>query len=215
MTGAARRAVACLLPLLGAAGWLGCRSGAPPPASAAVAAWAEGPALWLILPDEEKQIRRIRSNQEAVAFMEAFWRRRDPDPERPGNPFVQTFYQRVEAADRLYGEPGLRGSLTDRGRALVLLGPQPSLAVGQKPVAAWDPGRPGGRPVAETRKVKVESWTYELADLPPALAALWKEEEHGAPATLTFAVEPHGTTLIAGGKILDLAARAAVRPPTP
>jgi len=211
MTGAARRAMACLLPLLGAAGWLSCRSGAPPQAAAAVAEWAEGPTRWLILPDEEKQLRRIRTNQEAVAFMEAFWRRRDPDPERPGNPFVQTFYQRVEAADRLYGEPGVRGSLTDRGRALILLGPPPNLAVGQRPVAAWEPGRTGGRPVAETRKVKVESWTYGLADLPPELAALWREEDHGAPVTLTFVVEPNGTTLIEGGKVLDLAARAAVR----
>ncbi len=215
MTGTARRAFTCLLPLLAAAGGLSCRSGVPPAAATAVAEWAEGPARWLILPDEEKQLHRIRTNQEAVAFMEAFWRRRDPDPARPGNPFVQAFYQRVEAADRLYGEPGLRGSLTDRGRALILLGPPPNLAVGQKPVAAWAPGRPGDRPIAETRKVKVESWTYEVADLPPALAALWREESHGAPATLAFAVEPHGTTLIEGGKILDLAARAAVRPAAP
>lgn len=212
MSEAARRAMACLLPLLGAAGWLSCRSGVPPQAASAVAEWAAGPARWLILPDEEKQLHRIRTNQEAVAFMEAFWRRRDPDPEKPGNPFVQTFYQRVEAADRLYGEPGVRGSLTDRGRALILLGPPPTLSVGQRPVAAWEPGRAGGRPVAETRKVAVETWTYQVADLPPALAEIWTDEDRGPQATLTFVVEPRGTTLIEGGKVLDLAARAAVQP---
>jgi GWxTD domain-containing protein len=207
----ARRALAVLFPLLGALGGLACRSGVPPQATGAVAEWAEGPARWLILPDEEKQLHRIRTNQEAVAFMEAFWRRRDPDPERPGNPFVQTFYQRVEAADRLYGEPGVRGSLTDRGRALILLGPPPILAFGQKPVAAWEPGRFGGRSLGEGQKAKVESWTYNTADLPPALAALLKSDERGPQVTLTFLVEPRGTILIEGGKLLDLAARAAVR----
>jgi GWxTD domain-containing protein len=207
----ARRAIASLLPLLCGVLWLACSSAVRPQAAAAVAEWAEGPARWLILPDEEKRLSRIRTNQEAVAFMEAFWHRRDPDPERPGNPFVQVFYQRVEAADRLYGEPGVRGSLTDRGRALVLLGPPPILGYGQRPAATWEPGRVGGRPLAETRKAKVETWTYQAPDLSPALVALLKAEDREAKVTLTFVVEPHGTSLIEGGKLLDLAARAAVR----
>lgn len=207
----ARRAVVSCPPLLLAVAWLACQSGVRSQAAGAVAEWAEGPVRWLILPDEERQLHRIRSNQEAVAFMEAFWRRRAADPGRPGNPFVQAFYQRVEAADRLYGEPGVRGSLTDRGRALVLLGPPAILAYGQKPAATWEPGRVGGRPLAETRKAKLETWTYKEPDLSPALVALLQAEEREPRVTLTFVVEPRGTSLLEGGKLLDLAARAAVR----
>jgi GWxTD domain-containing protein len=207
----ARRAVASVPPLLFALACLACQSGVRSQAAGAVAEWAAGPARWLILPEEEKQLHRIRSNQEAIAFLEAFWRRRDPDPERPGNPFVQAFYQRVEAADRLYGEPGVRGSLTDRGRALILLGPPAILGYSQKPAASWQPGRLGGRPLTETRKAKVETWTYEEPDLSPAMVALLKAEEREARVALTFVVEPRGASLLDGGKLLDLAARAAVR----
>jgi GWxTD domain-containing protein len=204
------RAVASLFSLLSGLLWLACQPGVRPQAAGAVAEWAEGPARWLILPDEARKLHRIRTNQQAVAFMEMFWRRRDPDPGQPGNPFVQVFYQRVEAADRLYGEPEVRGSLTDRGRALILLGPPPLLASGQKPAAAWEPGRLGGRPLTETHRARVETWTYEAADLSPALAALLRADGREPQVTLTFVVEPRGTFLIDGGKLLDLAARAAV-----
>jgi len=202
----ARRAIASLLPGLL---WLACQSAARPQATGAVEEWAEGPARWLILPDDAKQLHRVRTNQEAVAFMESFWRRRDPNPGQPGNPFVQIFYQRVEAADRLYGEEGTRGSLTDRGRALVLLGPPPLLAYGQKPAASWEPGREG-KPLVQTHKVQVETWTYHEADLTPAMVALLKAEGRAPEVSLVFVAGPR-TFLIEGGRLLDLAARAAVR----
>src|ERR1041384_5177475 len=63
---------------------------------------ADGPTRWLMLPDEMRQVQRMRTNREAVDWLESFWRRRDPTPEEPGNDFAKTFYQRVEAADRLY-----------------------------------------------------------------------------------------------------------------
>ena len=126
--------------------WLGCGAPAPPSETGFLRSWAEGPARWLILPDEERRLEQVRNHAEAVAFVDAFWRRRDPDGPRPGNPFEQEFHRRVEAADRLYGEGPLRGSLTDRGRALVLLGSPPLLSYGQRPVPAWQPGPLGARP---------------------------------------------------------------------
>src|SRR3954467_9414813 len=76
----------------------GCQSPAPrPPASGA--GLDEGPTRWLMLPEEEHQYRRLRTTREVVDFIEEFWRRRDPEPDKPGNPFAKTFYERVEAAD--------------------------------------------------------------------------------------------------------------------
>jgi len=171
----------------------------------------EGPTRWLMLPDEVRQYRRIHSTRETVDFNEAFWRRRNPDPAAHGNEFARTFYERVEAADRLYSEGGVRGSLTDRGRALILLGPPPVLRYGQKKVPAWDPGHPGSPSNVHTHGIVLESWVYPLAELPPTLAERIQEDEPRPEIVLVFAAEPRHTHLIDGEKYLDMAARAAVR----
>jgi GWxTD domain-containing protein len=164
-----------------------------------------------MLPDEQRQYRRLHTTREAVDFIEVFWRRRDPDPREPGNEFAKTFYERVEAADRLYSEGGVRGSLTDRGRALILLGPPPVLRYGQKKVPAWEPGKPGAPSNVQTRTIILETWAYPLAELPPALAGQIQKEDPLAEVVLVFGTEPRHTYLLEGGKFLDMAVRAALR----
>ncbi len=202
--------LAMALPLLAGLG-SSCHSLAHSKEPVAVQSLTDGPTRWIMLPEEEKRARRLRTNREAITFIEEFWRRRDPDPAKPGNPFVQTFNERVEAADRLYGEGTERGSMTDRGRALVLLGPPPRLSYGQRPVPTWDPGRSGAHPQIETRKLALETWTYPEADLPARLLELLKSEGKTTEIVLVFQIDPHHTTLLEGGKLLDLAARATVR----
>ena len=208
-TSAGRRLVAAALPLLPWL-WLGCQGAVRPPEAGFIHTWAVGPARWLMLPEEERQLERVRTHAEAVAFVEAFWRRRDPDGKSPGNPFEQEFHRRVEAADRLYGEGATRGSLTDRGRALILLGPPPALAYDLRPVPAWNPGRLGGHPAFETRHLSTESWRYAAEDLAPRLRALLAEEEREPEVTLVFAVEPARTYLTDGERFLAAAVRAAL-----
>jgi GWxTD domain-containing protein len=201
------RLAAVLLLLSGLA--LGCQSAPSRPARGA--GLDEGPTRWLMLPDELRQSRRLRTTREAVGFIEAFWKRRDPDPNTPGNEFSKVFYERVEAADRLYPEGGIRGSLTDRGRALILLGPPPVLRYSQKRVPAWEPGKPGAPPAVQTRTLSLESWVYPVEDLPPALRHLVEEEELRPEIVLVFTVDPRHTYLIEGEKYLEMAVRAAVR----
>lgn len=173
---------------------------------------ADGPTRWLMLPEELRQVQRMRTNREAVDWLEDFWRRRDPDPGQPGNEAAKVFYQRVEAADRLYSDGGVRGSLTDRGRALILLGPPPVLRYSQKRAPAWEPGRPGGKPAIQTRDVVLESWVYSLDGLSPELRErVAREAPERTELELVFLVEPRRTELLEGEKILDLAVRAAVR----
>jgi GWxTD domain-containing protein len=189
---------------------LGCQSAAPRH-SANGAGLDEGPTRWLMLPDEVRQYRRLQNAREVVDFIEAFWRRRDPDPDVPGNPFAKTFYERVEAADRLYSDGGVRGSLTPRGRALCLLGPPPVMRYGQKKVPAFSPGHPGSPSGVQTQALPVETWVYPAADLPPALQQLL-QQDGAAEIVLVFATDPDQTDLIDGEKFLTMAARAAVRP---
>jgi GWxTD domain-containing protein len=190
--------------------WLGCQTTGRRAETGGIGGWATGPTRWLMLPEEEREARRLQTNREAVTFIEAFWQRRDPDLDQPGNPVAQTFYERVEAADRLYGEGGVRGSLTDRGRALILLGPPPRLSYSQRPTPSWDPGSPRGRPALQTRRLVLESWIYPPEELAPALRALLAEEEW-PEVVLVFVVDPDHTTLTDGDKFLDLAVRALVR----
>lgn len=204
---AGRRLLAAVLPLLP---WLAlaCQSTGR---TSTAAGLADGPTRWLMLPDELRQVQRMRTNREAVDWLETFWRRRDPDPREPGNEAAKTFYQRVEAADRLYSDGGLRGSLTARGRALILLGPPPVLRYTQKRVPAWEPGRPGSRPAIQTRDVVLESWVYALEDLSPELRDKVIEEDPTLKeVALVFLIEPRNTDLLEGERLLELAVRAAV-----
>lgn len=214
-----RPAAALALLFCPLAGWLagalaaGCRSTDERPQPAMADALTDGPMRWLLLPEERRQARRLHNSAEAVEFIENFWRRRNPDPRSPQNDFARVFYERVESADRLYGEDGSRGSLTDRGRALIVLGPPPELRYGQRRLPSWEPGQPSSRPAIHTRNVGVETWKYEWSDLPPKLVALLAAEAPGQEVVLVFLVDTHHTRLIEGGHLLDLAARAAVHDP--
>jgi GWxTD domain-containing protein len=203
----ARRRLAALLLLP----WLapGCSSNPPRPLGGV--ALVEGPTRWLMLPDEQRQLRHLRTTRDAVDFIEAFWRRRDPDPNTPGNEFSKTFYERVEAADRLYAEGSTRGSLTDRGRALILLGPPPVLRYSQKKVPTWEPGKAGAPPAVQTRALSLESWVYALEGLAPALRQAIEQEDPRPEILLVFIVDPRHTKIIEGEDYLAMAARAAVR----
>src|SRR5262245_17029430 len=204
----ARWRLAAVVPLLS---WLALRCGSAPSRPASGIGLAEGPTRWLMLPDEERRLRHLHTTREAVDFIEEFWRRRDPDPNTPGNEFSKTFYQRVEAADRLYSEGGTRGSLTDRGRALILLGPPPVLRYSQKKAPAWNPGRSGAPHVAQTHLLSLESWVYKVEELEPALRQLFEEEAVGPEIVLAFVVDPRRTYLTEGEEYLEMAARASVR----
>jgi GWxTD domain-containing protein len=202
------RFAADLLLLAGLA--LACRSTPVRTASPSGVGLDEGPTRWLMLPDEQRKFRRLQTTREAVDFIETFWRRRDPDPNVPGNEFSKTFYERVEAADHLYTEGATRGSLTDRGRALILLGPPPFLRYSQKKVPAWDPGKPGAPSAVQTRTLSLESWVYPVSDLEPALRQYIEKEDPRPEILLVFTVDPRHTYLLEGDKYLEMAARAAV-----
>jgi GWxTD domain-containing protein len=144
----------------------------------------------------------VRSPAEAINFIENFWQLRDPDPATDDNPFRETFASRVEAADLLYAEGKVRGSLTARGRALILLGPPTHLQVASEPALTWDESRKTER--VETHEVPVEVWRYPRRDLPPRYAAALTARGRDGGIELRF----HGTgetmRLVAGEEFLEL-----------
>ena len=118
----------------------------------------------------------------------------------------------MEAADRLYAEGGERGSMTDRGRALILLGPPPVLRYSQKKVPSWDPGKPCNRAIVKSRNLVLEVWVYPLGELPPELVRrITEDEPETAEVSLSFNEESRRTYLMEGHRYLEHSVRSAVR----
>ena len=103
----------------------------------------------------------------------------------------------------------MRGSLTDRGRALILLGSPTRLRVTSQEALEWDPGSGAGDNV-RIRQLPLEIWTYQLEDferpLRLALMALGDETEF----RVSFVKDAGRATLSEGGPLLELAARTAL-----
>ncbi len=84
--------------------------------------FGNGPAQWIMTNDEKAQWKTIKTDADAKAFVDLFWARRDPTPGTPRNEFKESFDQRVEYADQHFAAGRTRGSMTDPGHVLVVLG---------------------------------------------------------------------------------------------
>jgi len=177
-----------------------------------IEAWADGPARWLLLPGELKELRNLRPSD---SYIEVFWQRRDREPNENGNAFREAFLERVAAADQLYDDEGIRGSLTDRGRALILMGSPTHITVSTEPVMAWDPAREIEDRVT-MRTVDVEIWGYRMEDLPPGVLDIWlakkkKAAEDTLALTLMFRTVGRRTSIVEGEALLEATTKAAVQ----
>ena len=114
-----------------------------------LADWAKGPEQWLLTKDEARAWKNVKTDEEAQAFIDLFWARRDPTPGTFRNEFRENFDSRVAYTDENYkSEKGKRGALTDPGRVYILLGP-PRVAgnQGKTSMGLMDSGG-GSAPVA-------------------------------------------------------------------
>lgn len=75
---------------------------------------------YIITPQEHKRFVNLPPG-EREAFIEDFWKRRDPDPKTDENEFKEEYFQRMDEAVRLFH--GSRENLTDQGKIYVLFGP--------------------------------------------------------------------------------------------
>lgn len=132
--------------------------------------WDKSPEFsGLAVDSEQKEWKKIASDEEAERFIQLFWAKRDPDLKTPVNEFKIAFDQRVKEADQLFALPRTRGALTERGKLYVLVGPPKSLqrvtGIKGQPIAPRgqiappnDPGTSVGESLA--------TFIYEAAQLP-------------------------------------------------
>lgn len=135
-------------------------------ASAAVAEppryadWFEGPVKHLMTDEEATRFQSIQSQQEAESFMALFWAKRDPTSNTAPNEFRDEFDKRVALADEHFTTKRTRGAMTDRGRALILLGSP--FQVGTKGAEARAVGMAAGtgQLVGPRGESAMLTWTY-------------------------------------------------------
>lgn len=132
-----------------------------PPVSAT---WGASSAFQLLASDDEKNAwAQARDESSQAAFVDEFWKKRDFDSSTPVNEFRADVLRRIAFADKIFGdEASDRGSLTDRGKVFVILGPPYRVVI--RPLnqteARFSPKRRGAGEGA------VEEWVYRREQLP-------------------------------------------------
>ncbi len=131
--------------------------------SATYADWAKGPIQFLMTSEEQAKWKLVKSDADAKAFVDLFWAKRDPSPATLNvNEYQIEFDRRVAAADTTFSTPKKKGSVSERGRYLVVLGPPTKITSAKQelppsPALASGTEASGGPAAFTPRQV----WTYE------------------------------------------------------
>lgn len=173
--------------------------------------WNRSPEFVFLSTDaEQKEWKKITTDEQADRFVQLFWAKRDPDLKTPVNEYKLSFDQRVKEADQLFAMPRQRGALTERGKAYILLGPPKTLqrSAGTKAQPVSAPGSanipPPNEPGTSIGESKV-TFIYEAAQLPE-----WAKMKS---LTAEFVVEQASDFVAGRGgdlKRLEVNARAAL-----
>lgn len=85
--------------------------------------WVESPVRFLLTDDDKRAYRGLSDAEGRRTFVDQFWRRLNPNPNSVDNEVQIEFYRRVQYADANFSTEQTKGSLTDRGMVLLVLGP--------------------------------------------------------------------------------------------
>jgi GWxTD domain-containing protein len=77
---------------------------------------------YIITPGERRAFLALPMG-DREAFVEDFWKRRDPTPKTEENEYKKDYFNRIETANHLFSGGGAPGWLQDRGRVFITLGP--------------------------------------------------------------------------------------------
>ncbi|MGZ6988950.1 MAG: GWxTD domain-containing protein, partial [Thermoanaerobaculia bacterium] len=136
--------------------------------------WEKSPeSVYLATDDEKKEWKKVDSDEGAEKFIALFWAKRDPDLKTPQNEYRERFDALVKNADDLFPLGRKRGALTERGKALILIGPPKSIA--QKAATSLSqsieplaPGAVQGTGMTDNAATTiVTQFLYEKPQLPP------------------------------------------------
>jgi GWxTD domain-containing protein len=136
--------------------------------------WSKSPEFQFLATEaEQKEWKKITTDEQADKFVQLFWAKRDPDLKTPVNEYKIGFDKRVKEADELFSLPRLRGALTERGKAYIVIGKPKELkrSAGQMPQPTpkmtanglqVPPPNPEGASIGES----IVTFTWEAEYLP-------------------------------------------------
>ena len=115
---------------------------------------------WIITDNERKAFMQLSNNEERDQFIEAFWQRRNPNPDSEDNEFKDEHYRRIEYANEHFpaGKPGW---MTDRGRIYIVYGPPDEIDSHPSGGTYERPMEEGG---GETSTYPFEDWRYRYLE---------------------------------------------------
>ena len=122
--------------------------------------WLEEDVLYIITADEKRAFLQLSTNEEREQFIEAFWQRRNPDPDSPDNTFKEEHYRRIAYANEHFAS-GLPGWKTDRGRVYITWGPPDEIDSHPNGGAYERTPEEGG---GSTTAFPFEDWRYRHID---------------------------------------------------
>ena len=122
--------------------------------------WLDEDVVYIISPEERRSFLHLATNEEREQFIEAFWQRRNPDPDSPENIFKEEHYRRIAYANEHYAS-GIPGWKTDRGKIYIMWGPADE--VDSHPTGGnWD--RPMSQGGGSTTTYPYEDWRYRYLE---------------------------------------------------
>src|SRR5215211_7013466 len=118
--------------------------------------WIDEDVAYIITDEEKKAWKKLATDAEREQFIEAFWRRRDPDPDTDENEFKEEYYERIAYANEHFAS-GIPGWKTDRGRIYIMYGPPNEKETHPSGGSYERPSYEGG---GSTTTYPFETWFY-------------------------------------------------------
>ncbi len=122
--------------------------------------WLNEDVVYIITPEERRSFLHLSTNEEREQFIEAFWQRRNPDPDSPENTFKEEHYRRIAYANEHFAS-GIPGWKTDRGKIYIMWGP-PDEIDAHPTGGTWD--RPMDQGGGQTTTYAYEDWRYRYLE---------------------------------------------------
>jgi len=122
--------------------------------------WVEEEVPYIITDEERRAFKSLKTDEERDAFIEEFWRRRDPDPDTPENEYKDEYYERIQYANEHFAS-GIPGWKTDRGRIYITFG-KPDEIESHPAGGPYD--RPSYEGGGQTETYPFEDWWYRYIE---------------------------------------------------
>jgi GWxTD domain-containing protein len=122
--------------------------------------WLDEDVVYIISPEERTSFLHLSTNEEREQFIEAFWQRRNPDPDSADNTFKEEHYRRIAYVNEHFSS-GIPGWKTDRGRIYIMWGPADEIESHPSGGSYERPPEEGG---GETSTYPFEDWRYRYLE---------------------------------------------------